>query len=393
MTTQERVQTITEYGFTERQARFLVLVMRHSGLCVKRQYAAFAGIKPGGEKCQVLFDKLMRRGYAMTSECIHNRARLYHVHHKPLYHAIGEPESRYRRAVPARAVMDRLMRLDTALLSPDLDWLTTRAEKRAYATSKVAGTSEGAVDGSASTQVEVGPGTFPIGLDADGRLVLIYVARVPWTDDFRAFLDGHLPLLSVVERWTVRVTFPLALQRVMDDYTRACHEQLESRLDAAALMDLQWYFFHCRRGTDWSTYASGEAIKAKVARCLRLFTGPRFTRLYHRWLKEGEDALRPVPLAVSEALASGRAALDLRLLPHAYDHLSPLVSGRRAQRHRDTADAEEGDMRSRGLHPLPSPGSCTPSDDRSGRAPTFHTVRSTPRSRRLAARRFARAGE
>ena len=42
MTTQERIQVVTDYGFTERQARFLVLVMRHAGLCVKRQFAAFA---------------------------------------------------------------------------------------------------------------------------------------------------------------------------------------------------------------------------------------------------------------------------------------------------------------------------------------------------------------
>lgn len=42
MTTHERIQAVTDYGFTERQARFLVLVMRHSGLCVKRQYTAFA---------------------------------------------------------------------------------------------------------------------------------------------------------------------------------------------------------------------------------------------------------------------------------------------------------------------------------------------------------------
>ena len=48
MTTSERVQAIADYGFTERQARFLVLVMRHSGLCIKRQYGAFAGIARGG---------------------------------------------------------------------------------------------------------------------------------------------------------------------------------------------------------------------------------------------------------------------------------------------------------------------------------------------------------
>src|SRR5882672_101326 len=108
MTTQERVHAVADYGLTERQARFLVLVMRHAGLCVKRQYAAFAGIKPGGEKCNAFFEKLVRRGYAVASDCIHNRARLFHVHHKPLYHSIGEPESRYGRAVPARQAAERL---------------------------------------------------------------------------------------------------------------------------------------------------------------------------------------------------------------------------------------------------------------------------------------------
>ena len=44
MTTAERVHAIVDYGFTERQSRFLVLVMRHSGLCIKRQYGAFAGV-------------------------------------------------------------------------------------------------------------------------------------------------------------------------------------------------------------------------------------------------------------------------------------------------------------------------------------------------------------
>ena len=50
--------------------------------------------------------------YATACGCLHNRARLYHVHHKPLYRAIGEPHSRYRRPVSARQAIDRLMLLD-----------------------------------------------------------------------------------------------------------------------------------------------------------------------------------------------------------------------------------------------------------------------------------------
>jgi hypothetical protein len=352
MTAEGRVQAIGDYGFTERQARFLLLVMRHSGLCVKRQYATFACIKPGGEKCNTFFEKLVRRGYAVASDCVHNRARLYHLHHKPLYHAIGEPESRYRRAVPARRAMERLMRLDAAL-NPDLDWLTTRSEKLAYLASKaVPDARDSIVDAGVKDRPDLLPGTFPIGLEGDGRVVLLYVATVPWTDDFRSFLDGHLGLLAVAPQWTLRVTFPLVLQRAMDDYRRAVHEELESQLDDHALNDLRWYFFHCRRRTDWSeyTYAGGDVVKARFARCAKAFAGPRFTRFYRRWLVDENAALTPIPTAVSEALASGRATVDLRLLPHTYEHLSPLVSGGRPRRRRPVAGDEEGAEAPRGLN-------------------------------------------
>jgi hypothetical protein len=360
VTTEERVQAVADYGFTHRQARFLVLVMRHSGLCVKRQYAAFAGIKPGGEKCNAFFERLVRRGYAVSSDCVHNRARLYHVHHKPLYHSIGEAESRYRRAIPAGRAVERLMRLDAALISPDVEWLTTRSGKLAYLASKTApASSDSPADTAAHDQRDLFPGTFPIGLDADGRVGLLYVATVPWTDDFRSFLVGHLGLLAVMPAWTLRVVFPPPLRRAVEDYRRAVYEELESRLDPQMLNDLGWYFFHCRRHTDWSEYTGpgGELVKARFARCAKAFAGPRFTRLYRRWLIEDDAALTPVPTTVSEAFVTGRAALDLRVLPHTYDHLSPLVSRRRSHRRRNTADAHEGAGTPRGLNPSPNPGS------------------------------------
>jgi hypothetical protein len=45
--TVERTQAVAAFGFTERQARFLVTVMLHSGVFVERQYCAFAGIVHG----------------------------------------------------------------------------------------------------------------------------------------------------------------------------------------------------------------------------------------------------------------------------------------------------------------------------------------------------------
>ncbi len=38
----ERVQAVAAFGFTERQARFLVTVLVHSGVFIERQYRAFA---------------------------------------------------------------------------------------------------------------------------------------------------------------------------------------------------------------------------------------------------------------------------------------------------------------------------------------------------------------
>src|SRR5918993_1248336 len=107
MTLENRIKAIAEFGFTERQARFLDLVMVFSGLCVPRQYAAFAGTAYG-RRVTCFFDRLVRDGYATVSDCLHNRAELYHVRHRALYRAIDQPHSRYRRLVPARQVIDRL---------------------------------------------------------------------------------------------------------------------------------------------------------------------------------------------------------------------------------------------------------------------------------------------
>jgi hypothetical protein len=357
MTVQERVDAVADYGFTERQARFLVLVMRHAGLCVKRQYAAFAGIANGGEKCNAFFDKLVSRGFATRVECIHNRAQLFHLHHKPLYHAIGEADGRYRRAVSARSTAERLMRLDAALTAPDLDWLTTRSEKVAYLQASAARrSSEHRADGAEQDDRDLAnafPGTFPIGIDPAGQVVVLYLATVPWTDDFRMFLLGHMALLSVTPAWTLRVLFPQPLRRAIGSYEGVVHEELESPLLEQSINDLQRYFFHRRRGTDLNAIPPG--LAAFLRRCAEAFAGPRFNHLYRRWLVNEDVAFKPVPPAIQEALASGRGRAECVVLPHTYEHLSPLVSRRRARRRSRHTWEEKGDETPHGVNPSLNP--------------------------------------
>jgi hypothetical protein len=118
MNLEHAVHTITERGFTDRQARFLVLVARHSGVCVMRQYSSFAGIV-FGEKTRKFFAKLVRLGFVSTYDCAHNRGRVYHVRHRAIYEAIGDPDSRLRRPPGVPRALERLMLLDAILENPE----------------------------------------------------------------------------------------------------------------------------------------------------------------------------------------------------------------------------------------------------------------------------------
>jgi hypothetical protein len=318
---------VVDYGFSERQARFLVLVMRHSGLCVKRQYATFAGVANGGEKCNAFFRKLVRRGFAIETACVHNRAHLYHVHSKPLYYAIGDADNRYRRTVPAVAVAERLMRLDAAVLEPDLEWLTKRSEKLAHLASKTDADRHGqradTPGGDAGGLANQFPGTFPIGIDSSGRVVLLYLASTPWTDDFRTFLVGHTALLSVTQSWTLRTLVPQTVQRAVVAYGAAAREERASPLDATTMRELQHYFFHRRRRTDLRTLP--DSLRVLLTRYSEAYGGARFIHLYRRWLANEHAALAPVPPAIATGLAERRGTVEFIVLPHTYGHLFPVL--------------------------------------------------------------------
>ena len=234
------------------------------------------------------------------------------------------------------------MRLDAVLASPDSEWLTTRSDKLAYMQAR-----------SVQDLAKQFPGTFPIGVDPSGRVVLIYLAAVPWTDDFRTFLVGHTALLSAASVWTLHLVFPQPLRRAMAAYQTVAHEELENPLQAQTIRELQHYFFHRRRGTDLNTIP--EALRAILNRYAGAFGGSRFTHLYRRWLADEDTALTPISPVIPEALASGRAQIECLVLPHTYDHLSPLVSRGRARRQGRQQEEERGDETRRSINPSLNP--------------------------------------
>ena len=327
VTHDERANAIAEFGFTLRQARFLTLVMRHAGVCLLRQYSAFAGIVHG-QKTRAFFERLITRRYASAYRCRHNRGRLYHVHHFALYRAINEPNSAHRRPVPAGRIAERLMMLDTVLASPELEWLTTTAEKVAYfAREPRAMPVETlprlkATAGPTSTPTTF-PDRLPIGIAADGRLCFVYLVVPNDRDDFRAFLRRHTALFQSLPSWTLRLVFPRAIAHAYEGFLTVVRDELESPLHPRTIDELTWYFEQVRGTPNPSLRPTDE----RFMRAAEAFERPRFYPLYRRWLKEGERALQSVssPL-ISEALAAGAARVESFVLPHRYDHLSPLAT-------------------------------------------------------------------
>src|SRR4051812_26764970 len=128
MHSQDCIAAVVRLGFTERQARFLVLVMQHSGVCLLRQYTAFAGIVHG-QKTRNSFARLVSRRFATAYGCRHNRGRVYHVHHKALYRAIAETDSRHRRPLSPDRIIQGLATVDAVLATPTIEYLATADEK------------------------------------------------------------------------------------------------------------------------------------------------------------------------------------------------------------------------------------------------------------------------
>ncbi|MBP7779563.1 MAG: hypothetical protein KA371_20795 [Acidobacteria bacterium] len=315
-------------GLTPRQVRFLMTVMLHSGVFVGRQYAAFAGITHGQKVHNFIKTLLARRFVTPLALGTTGRARIFHVHHKPLYAAIGEQDNRLRRRVTIERAVERLMVLDGVLADGTVTWLGAERDKRRYFQARFGNRLRDdeyprLVFGRAhNVTVRYFPDKLPIGYDADRyQHVFLYLARSPSPADFRVFLLRHQELLNALDFWTIRVLFPRSLARFMDGFERAAHETLARPLTPDTVTELLWLFEHSR--SDGPAVPAVDPVRLQAARTA--FRRPRFTALRRRWL---EDGARSVFVATSpvarDALERGRGRVECVELPHNYDYLRAL---------------------------------------------------------------------
>lgn len=322
----ERVAAISDLGFTERQARFLVTVMLYAGVCVPRQYATFAGTAYGHTVSR-FFDKLVRQGYATACGCVHNRAEVYHLRHRMLYRAIDEPHSRYRRTVPPRQVIDRLLRLDAVVLQPDLIWLVTEEEKVAFVSLTAPSFTErlphGMVGQGAGRRLQLFPDDQPMGVTTTGRVAFTYLVTAYDTRTLRGFVQRHLDLLRALPGWTLRLVLPPQLSADRTRFEGAVREEL-TPIHPVLLRELKWYFTK-RRSTQNPRALSFEDPDFWERQAA--FRAPRYQELYRRWLMDGDTVFETVASSANtEALERGTGRIESLVLPLSYRHLTPLVS-------------------------------------------------------------------
>jgi hypothetical protein len=322
-------RALTSFGLTDRQARFLVTVMRHAGVFVGRQYAAFAGITHG-QKVHDFTEMLLRRRFARSIELgTTGRTRIFHVHYKPLYAAIGEPDNRNRRRVSIDRTIQRLMILDAVLSDRSVTWLGSEHEKRRYFTKRLGGSLRDneyprLVFGVApNVTVRYFPDKLPIGYEPDCyRHVFLYLAVSPSPMDFRVFVLRHLELLNALGFWTIRVLFLRSLNRSRDAYAKAAYELLGMPLTLSERDDLTWFLR--QQDALAPNVSAAEAARWRAAR--RAFRGARFVALRRHWIAQGDRAIYLAASPISrDTLSRGRGHIDCAELPHDYGHLFALA--------------------------------------------------------------------
>jgi len=327
MTFEERVRPVVAFGFTERQARFLVTVMLHGGVCLQRQYCASSGLV-FGEKIRIFFRELVAKGYATAYPCKRNSARIFHVNHKGLYAAIGEVNNRNRRAVSLARAIEGLMVLDWVLDRRDINWLATETDKVAHFTETTHVRREHLPQlvfrNETAKTVRYFPDKLPIGVHSDRRTYeFVYVVNRSAPVDFRAYLYRHATLLRGIAHWVIRLLVPRHLAEAVLPFQRACEEELGVRLAPATLNELRWYFQERRMRT---TNTAHVAEAERFARARRAFGGVRYRVLYRHWLRAGHPLLESLNSPVlPDALKRGTGRIESHVVTRNYHHLSPLV--------------------------------------------------------------------
>jgi hypothetical protein len=306
MTFEDRVRALEPLGLSERQTRFLATVALHSGYCLARQYAGFAGVQYG-KNVSDFFDALVERQLLERLTFRADRGHVYHLRPRPIYRAIGQADNRNRRVASAALIARKIMLLDYVLAHGEVDWIATEADKvdlfadrfGVPKTDLPQRTFAGAsADAGVTTRYFLDK--LPIAVVGDPPGVyFLYLVTDHTGRDFERFLMDHSRLFDALPSWTVVVLGPAGSPGLTAcDIAFARHGQgvlfSPSAPQSAELRE----FFTMRRAVDRGDLARLSVADIDRFRQLRQqFAAPTFDVRYAEWLAHGDDALIPEAVA------------------------------------------------------------------------------------------------
>ena len=124
------IEALKVFGYTEAEARFLYIVVTHSGYFVARQFLAFADTQ-WGKRTTNFWNKLHTMKHART-ERFPKSGTVYHLFSRRLYRQINRENIRNRREHEIEFIQRRIAILDFVLLNPGFQYLETEPDKISF---------------------------------------------------------------------------------------------------------------------------------------------------------------------------------------------------------------------------------------------------------------------
>lgn len=328
--TEARVNALSGFGFTERQREFLVTVMVHSGCFLERQYCAFTGTVRG-QNSREFMARLVTRGFARAIEPGPvRRGRLYHVHHKPLYEAIGQADNRNRRSRTIGRMVERVMILDAVLGDRRRWWLSPADDKWRFFCLKRDNYLRPedyphiAFGSGRQRTVRCFPDKLPIGVEKDStdHLVFLYLVNRRIPVDFRQFLIRHLALWRFVRTWTVRLLVPRRFRKAVALYKAALREELWTPMNPSVTKMLETYFPERQARGGHLSDPDDRYIREEFRKQGTL----KIQALYRAWRRHGDGVLwQAHSTTLRDDHSRGCSAIEVELLNRQFLQLTGMM--------------------------------------------------------------------
>jgi hypothetical protein len=335
--------------------------MVHSGCFLERQYCAFTGTVRGQNSREFLA-RLVTRGFARAIEPGPvRRGRLYHVHHKPLYEAIGQADNRNRRSRTIGRLVERVMILDAVPGDRRRCWLSPADDKWRFFCVKRDNYLRPedyphiAFGSGRQRTVRCFPDKLPIGIEKDStdHLVLLYLVNRRIPVDFRQFLIRHLALLRFVRTWTVRLLVPRRFRKAVALYKAALREELWMPMNPSVTKMLETYFPERQIQGGHLSDPDDRYIRDEFRKQGML----KIHALYRAWRRHGDGVLwQAHSTTLRDDHSRGCSAVEVELLNRQYLQLTGTMD-------RDVWAKRGAKRKSRQVGPpvsTSSPGSLSP---------------------------------